>query len=213
MARRMTKYSPKYIGNEKVRKNANTIIIKMIIRAFETVNDSSYDENQIRSKYLLGQIIRQYNIPVSNWHISEKAQKLWNDIVVKGEEIDGYDFQQLFSIDENCSCKEVGNIRIEKNKRYRFNQFFQAEHIIPVYVIKDELDKLVNDKSSKKKEKILIEDMRKVLENIHICRITRDEARRLPVKREVNDSSKKLDYSEYYETFYKKEDIILVDKK
>ena len=62
----MTKYSPKYIGNEKVRKNANTIIIKMIIRAFETVNDSSYDENQIRSKYLLGQIIRQYNIPVSN---------------------------------------------------------------------------------------------------------------------------------------------------
>jgi hypothetical protein len=132
---------------------------------------------------------------------------------VAGEvKIDGYDFQQLFSIDENCSCKEVGNIRIEKNKRYRFNQFFQAEHIIPVYVIKDELDKLVNDKSSKKKEKILIEDMRKVLEKIHICRITRDEARILPVKREVNDS-KKLDYSEYYETFYKIKDIILVDKK
>ena len=127
--------------------------------------------------------------------------------------IDGYDFQQLFSIDENCSCKEVGNIRIEKNKRYKFNQFFQAEHIIPVYVIKDELDKLVNDKSSKKKEKILIEDMRKVLEKIHICRITRDEAKILPLKREVNDSSKKLDYSEYYETFYKTKGIILVDKK
>jgi len=208
----MTKYSSKYIDDEKVRKKANTIIIKMIIRAFETVNDSSYDENQIRSKYLLGQIIRQYNIPASNWHISEKAQKLWNDIVAGEVKIDGYDFQQLFSIDENCSCKDVGNIRIEKNKRYRFNQFFQAEHIIPVYVIKDELDKLVNDKSSKKKEKILIEDMRKVLEKIHICRITRDEARRLPVKREVDDS-KKLDYSEYYKTFYKTKDIILVDKK
>ena len=184
----------------------------MIIRAFETVNDSSYDENQIRSKYLLGQIIRQYNIPASNWHISVKAQKLWNDIVAGEVKIDGYDFQQLFSIDENCPCKDVGNIRIKKNKRYRFNQFFQAEHIIPVYVIKDELDKLVNDKSSKKKEKILIEDMRKVLEKIHICRITRDEARRLPVKREVDDS-KKLDYSEYYKTFYKTKDIILVDKK
>lgn len=208
MARPMTKYSSKYIDDEKVRKKANTIIIKMIIRAFETVNDSSYDENQIRSKYLLGQIIRQYNIPASNWHISEKAQKLWNDIVAGEVKIDGYDFQQLFSIDEKCSCKKVGNIRIEKNKRYRFNQFFQAEHIIPVYVIKDELDKLVNDKSSKKKEKKLIEDMRKVLEKIHICRITRDEARSLPVKREVSDS-KKLDYSEYYETFYKK--IILVN--
>ena len=62
------------------------------------------------------------------------------------------------------------------------------------------------------KEKILIEDMRNVLEKIHICRITRDEARILPVKREVNDS-KKLDYSEYYETFYETNDIILVDKK
>lgn len=205
----MAVYTHKYINNEEKRKEANTIIIKMMIHAISAVNDSSFDENQIRAQYLLGQIIRQYNIPESNWHISAKAKQLWNEVVTEGKRIDGYDFQQLFSIDENCTRVKIGNVPIERNKSYRFNQLFQAEHIIPVYVIRNELNKLV-EKSSPTKENELVESMRKVLENIHICRITRDESKALPVKRNV-ENTKVLKYMEYYRQFYKKAKITLVD--
>ena len=162
----------------------------------------SYDETGNRysifnSKYLLGQIIRNYNIPKENYHVSKAAMELWNRLT--SEDISNFFFDETIRCDRadntpvriykgnSKDCKEQ---LIKKNDTVRFNDVFHGEHVIPVRIIIDKLLKL---------EDPTYDEVSEILKHIHICRILKDEDKRI-----VEKSNRPYDYREIVDTIYKK---------
>lgn len=146
-------------------------------------------------KYLLGQILRQ--IPVTKKHVSDAAQELWNRLT--NEDIWKYNYQDKVFVTENKDFivkKYKGAAKTPEKESsvgdsFIFREVFHDEHIIPIAVIIDELLKL-------KDGEITPEKVAEIIDKICICRITKEEDRK------INPRYKRSsDLSEAYETAYK----------
>ena len=136
--------------------------------------------NLIPYDYLLNQAIRQYIIPEENWHLSKAAKELWDSIT--SEDIREYNYKQPITCDraeQTPAKKFVGNNSTGSEKKKKkgdiipFNKLFSAEHMTPVSDIIKEL-KALND--------ITPENVKAILDKIHICRVTKEEDRNIKPK-------------------------------
>ena len=160
------------------RDEVNAPLIIIIINALKGVKLQM--NNLIPYDYLLNQAIRQYIIPEENWHLSKAAKELWDSIT--SEDIRKYNYKQPITCDraeQTPAKKFVGNnttgsdIKIKKGDRIPFNKLFSAEHMTPVSDIIKEL-KALND--------ITPENVKAILDKIHICRVTKEEDRNIKPK-------------------------------
>lgn len=147
-------------------------------------------------KYLLGQILRQ--IPVTKKYVSDAAQELWDQLTdddiwkynyqdkvqTKNKDVNVKKYKGASKTAEDEEGKEVGNSFI-------FREVFHDEHIIPIAVIIEELLEL-------KGGEITPEKVAKIIDKICICRITKEEDRKIKPR-----YKRSPDLSEAYETAYK----------
>jgi hypothetical protein len=160
------------------RDELNAPLIIIIINALKGVKLQM--NNLIPYDYLLNQAIRQYIIPDENWHLSKAAKELWDSIT--SEDIRKYNYKQPITCDraeQTPAKKFVGNnstgsdIKIKRGDRIPFNKLFSAEHMTPVSDIIKEL-KALND--------ITPENVKAILDKIHVCRVTKEEDRKINIK-------------------------------
>lgn len=149
-------------------------------------------------RYLLGQILRQ--IPVTKKHVSDAAQELWNQLT--DEDIWKYNYQdKVQTKNEDVTVKKYkGASKTPEDKKgkavgdsFIFREVFHDEHIIPIAVIIDELLDLKDSEIEITPEKVA-----EIIDKICICRITKEEDRKIKPRYK---RSPKL--SEAYETAYK----------
>lgn len=126
--------------------------------------------------YLLGQIIRQYKIAGDNFYISKGALDIWSKI--------SDDSIQKYSYRDNIKCargpvtvkvykgasSKYEEVLLDRNSTFIFNDVFHDDHIIPVNVIIKELRKLTN---------YSYENVSGILNRICICRMLKEEDRRI----------------------------------
>ena len=128
-------------------------------------------------RYLLGQILRQ--IPVTKKYVSDEAQKLWNQLT--NEDIWKYNYQdKVQTKNKDVIVKKYkGASKTAEDKKgkavgnsFIFREVFHDEHIIPIAVIIDELLEL-------KDGEITPEKVAEIIDKICICRITKEEDRKI----------------------------------
>ena len=179
-------------------------MIISLIQAHETGEDSVVSGPTClrAAHYLLGQIVRQYSIPAENRYISSAAKALWEKL--SDENIWEYVYVDKFVCKRDCVLPRfVGAEKEarEKTKAYKkgdkieFKSVFHDEHIISVQVILQQLYAL-------KGKDLNYENVRKILDSIVICRILKEEDKRLSHKRYAT-------FEENYEEIYKPNQVFL----
>lgn len=165
-------------------------VIELIIEFIKAIQSEekaliSY-ENGIRykicsPKYLLGQIIRQYELTAQQYYISENAEFLWKN--VSTENIWNYCYRQYVKCENDIPVlirEFTGNAntprKIREVKRgdgFIFRDVFHDEHMIPISKI---IEKLVSLSEPD------CDNVKNILDSIYICRLLKNEDRLLPVK-------------------------------
>lgn len=141
--------------------------------------------------YLLNQSIRQYKIPQCHYFVSKKAFELWSKIrsdsifnywyrkkVVKN--VEGEVFINKYRGGEKEPYSK--NYKLKYGETFTFNDVFTDEHIVPVNNIIKELINL---------PVINYESVKNVLDKIYICKVLKEEDRKI-----ANKKSRSLDYRE-----------------
>ena len=162
-------------------------VIIEFINAVKSGNDAVIDiengrEYKIKSaKYILGQIIRQYELLPENYYISEKAKTLWEKLSSKN--IWDYSHRNCVwcendlpvTISEYTGGSKTprGEREVKTGDSFVFRDVFHDEHMIPVSVIINELTAL---------PKLDSVAVKKILDNVCVCRMLKDEDRVLPLK-------------------------------
>jgi len=132
-------------------------------------------------EYLLGQAIREYAIPIENWHLSRAAQKEWDKLT--SDDITHFFFNETIRCDKakqtpvryyiGASKKWYDTIVPEQTKCLRFNNVFICEHTTPVKMIQNRLLNL---------DSITEAAVVDVLETIHITRMLKEEDHKIKEK-------------------------------
>lgn len=162
-------------------KNGNTNIVEAIVillRGYcSCVGDSKRRSDY---KYLICQCIRQYELPSDHYHMSVKAQELWDsltsaDIKTKfyRDKVKCDKITNLVTVTTFKGANHKGNEETLDNKsQFRFNSLFQCDHVIPVkFFFNRLLDLPVNALSSDK--------VCDILDEMHMCKITKEEDHRI----------------------------------
>lgn len=139
-------------------------------------NPNKKDLNSLR--YLIGQSIREYDIPNVNRHVSQAAQKRWDGLSTNN--IFNYHYKDIVVCDRLSrsikyelfeGANKKGKLtRLSKNSRFEFRKMFHEDHVIPVSLILDELLKLT---------KVNYSSIEKLLNDIHICVLLKEEDRKI----------------------------------
>lgn len=152
--------------------------------------------------YLLGQIVRQYDIPIENYYISKAAEKKWNEL--SNDDIWKYVYRDaILCTSENPvfvkqytgSSRNPKENKISNGQKFIFRDIFHDEHIIPVKTIIQELFKL---------DELSYDNVEDILNKMCVCRILKEEDRKL--SRTYN---RYFDFQKTYENVYKPQHIIL----
>ena len=153
--------------------------------------------------YIIGQTIRQYNIPKKNFHLSKGAKDLWDKLSTK--DILDYHYLETVVCDKlskTITCKsykgasKTGDpLSLSKNSKFIFRQVFHEDHVIPVSLIWEEMRDKPMDKQS----------LKKLLGKMHICYLLKEEDRRIPTTK-----GRSLDFEKIIDTIYKPAGISLV---
>ena len=156
-------------------------------------------------RYLLNQIIRQ--IPVTKRYVSDEAQNLWKQLTY--DDIWKYNYQDKVTVTKNKDAvvkKYNGASKNPVNKDgeavgndFIFRDVFHDEHIIPIAVIIDNLLKL-------KESEITPEKIKEIIDEICICRITKEEDRKITVR-----SERPFNLLESYEKIYIENQVVITD--
>ncbi len=164
------------------------VVLDLIIEFVKAVNTKnkivSKNDNKEHiignTKYLLGQIIRQYEIAEDHYYISSAAEDLWRKLST--EDIWKYKYRasvKCSSIEPVCVKKYKNNENnsteeeVKNGEKFIFRDVFHDEHIIPIKVI---IDKLMNLKE------LTYPNVEAVLDQIFVCRILKSEDREIPQK-------------------------------
>ena len=161
-------------------------------------------------EYLLGQIIRQVNIPTERRHLSKKAIEKWEELELEKDKIWDYNYQDKVkcnlskevTIEEfiGSSSKSQSN-RLSGDCDFKFRNVFHDEHIVP---INDVLNKLLRIP----KDQLTHEEISRYLDKLHLCRILKSEDRNIRPKYNRDED---LDFRKIYENIYKKHEVIIPD--
>lgn len=171
----------------------------------EIVNSKANKSDTDGLRYLIGQIIRQYDIPKKNYHLSQDAQTLWNKLSTKS--IMDYHYRDIVECDKISGTIECNSykgasktgtpVTLSKGLKFVFRQIFHEDHIVPVSLIWEEMrDKPMNKQS-----------LKKLLNKMHICYLLKEEDRRIP-----NTKGRSLDYKDIIDEVYRPAGINLVIK-
>lgn len=129
-------------------------------------------------RYLMGQIIRQYDIPKTHWHISEGAKLRWT--MLNGGNIKDYHYQDTVTCEKLhtpityelfIGAQKTGTqTTLSNGSAFPFRQMFHEDHVIPVSLILDELAKLnyINETT-----------IQGILNQMHLCVILKEEDRKI----------------------------------
>lgn len=153
--------------------------------------------------YIIGQTIRQYNIPKKNYHLSKGANDLWNKL--SKDDIMDYHYIETVVCDKLSKpiiCKsykgasKTGDfLSLSKNSKFVFRQIFHEDHIVPVSLIWEAIRDNPMDKQS----------LKKLLDKMHICYLLKEEDRRIPTTK-----GRSLDFQETIDNIYTPAGIRLV---
>lgn len=179
----------------------NNVIVNTLITLLNgyknLLQQNAPSNRELRSlNYLIGQVIRQYDIPMSNVHVSGGAASLWNKLT--SANMNDYWYKESVVCDNllgqiTClfykgSVKVGESAPIHKGDTFCFNDLFHVDHVVPVSIIKQELLNLdVVDYSS----------VMNVLNKMHLCKILKEEDRKLG---RIKDRTS--DYQETINTVY-----------
>lgn len=177
-------------------------MIISLVKAHKTNNTLSSGTTSIRgSHYLLGQIIRQYAIPEENHYISKEAKKLWSEL--SDDNIWNYVYTNKFELKADHELSHfVGaektprpSVKHKKGEKIEFRSIFHDEHIISIEVITKRLYGLSD-------AELNYENVKKILDSIVVCRILKEEDKKLERKRYPT-------FKENYDKVYKTEGVLL----
>ena len=161
-------------------KNEVLEIIISFVKACKNDKEHAYVESNGKriwsAYYLLNQILRQYYIDDNHVLISKKAQELWEKIAVEPN-IKRFNYRNTFTakvnidIDMYYGAKKEGVLTsVKKGQKVIWNKIFHDEHTIPVNIIIKELCSLDN---------LNYESVLKVLDKIYICKMLKEEDRKI----------------------------------
>ena len=207
-----------------MEKEKNITVIDIIIRFVKAIQDTPkvdkkeayyymYDgENTLwGAKYLLGQILRQWKIDEDHIFVSVSANELWKEIVGDEVSIRGYDYRKKIISKvsrsdvkgyKGASKNHDEKFKIEEGKSFVWNDIFHDDHIIPISKIIDRLLQLKNNDLNH-------ENVKKILNDIAICKITKEENHKLDA--EGYKIKRKETLKETIEKIYKQCNIDIVD--
>ncbi len=187
----------------------NNVVLDIIItfiKACQKKNDVIEPNEQSsfriwKCRYLLGQILRNYQIN-DRYLITVAAKQTWEKITSKP--IDHYHYREIVECDIDSdvildryignSSKKNGEIHTKEHPRFVYRDVFHEEHIIPLNMIIDELCEL---------SEVTYETVIPILNKICICRMLKNEDRKIIEKKKRNYNSAK----EIIEEVYRKYDI------
>ncbi len=140
----------------------------------------SYKEDVESLRYLLLQSIRQYDIPLSKRHVSERAFNRWNDLTsqcikdchyrdkVICDRLTGSKKYDLFKGASGTGCPTT----LTTKSTFLFREMFHEDHVIPVSVILEELKKIKNTTIGEN-------DIKALLNEMHLCVLLKEEDRNI----------------------------------
>lgn len=197
----------------------NKLLLDVIIAALkgslcETI-DTRKDE-KVNFQYILGQSIRQWQIPKGNWHISKAAQKVWN--IITKDDIHYRDYKESFT----CTCNPSLNIptflgttrnfqsithktltskrkvrgKIVEGNKYVYNDIFITEHTTPVSDIILALKECYRSNEGKNTMQKLRGECTEILNKIHKTQMLKIEDRR------IDECQKRLDLVKGRKCYY-----------
>ena len=127
-------------------------------------------------KYLACQCIRQYASPSNHYHVSVAAQELWDKLTTK--RIEDYFYRDPIVLDKldlplelpvYYGASKKGHPRLlDRNSKIVFNNLFQCDHVVPVKTFFERLVRLCD-------QGLTPDIVNNVLDEIHLCTITKDE--------------------------------------
>ena len=131
------------------------------------------------ANYLLGQIIRQYKIAESNFYISKAALDAWS--AISDSDILNYSYRDKVKCTKGPADVKVykgassqyEEVTVDRDNTFVFNDIFHDEHIIPINVVIKELRGLTDYN---------YESVSEILNKICICRMLKEEDRRIKEK-------------------------------
>lgn len=198
---------------QRYANNPNELLLDVIIAALKgyvATNGKGLDNDSeearksgtINFSYLLGQSIRQWQIPEENWHTSVAAMDVWKLLnkgytgrIIKIKKDDnwiicGYKeklpeptpikIPRFIGTTKDFSKITVDDVDSNNTKQYVFNDIFIAEHTTPVSDIKDALEICYLEfKNNNKSDSDLKDAVRNILNKIHITQILKIEDRRI----------------------------------
>ena len=146
------------------------------------INGKTYSISSNKN-YLLSQILRQYRIPKNHILISKKAKKLWEELTLNKWDIKKYSYREqieytrekneyIFYPYKGAGLSPDGNKKIVlmRNNKFRFNDIFHFDHIIPISVIIKKL---------KECNPLTYEKIAEILDNIYACIMLKEEDRNI----------------------------------
>ena len=156
------------------------------------------------ANYLLGQIIRQYQIPKSNFYISKRAFERWHQI--SEDDIWNYSYRSKIVVQGETVVKKYKGassdgeqVTLGTGADFVFNDVFHDEHIIPINVIIKKLKSL---------ESYNYENVSQILDQICVCRMLKEEDRRIKEK-----SKRPCDVKTVVNEIYAKYGIEIVERE
>jgi hypothetical protein len=188
----------------KITKN------EAIIKAIENLLLAYHepDNNTGDLKYLIGQLIRKYDIPADNCHVSKAAMVRWNELTSNGNIKDFHYKDKVICCNlENDkdfilykgASKEGDIITLSKNDSFEFRQMFHEDHVIPVSMIFAELKKSTDIKSDK---------IKCILDKMHLCIILKEEDRKIG-----RTKGRSMDFDKTISHVYKEAEICIAPDK
>ena len=186
----------------------NEALINSILSLLDEYNNEKAKTHPDKSvvdslRYLIGQIIRHYDIPVVNYHLSRDAQDRWKRLST--DNIMNYHYTDTVICDKLSKTSEYDiykgaskkgiSVPFSKGSKFQFRQMFHEDHVVPVSMI-------LNEMLGIPANKYIIENL---LNRMHICILLKEEDRRIP-----KIKGRSLDYKEVIDNIYKPAGINLV---
>ena len=133
-------------------------------------------------KYILNQLLRQYDIPQDRIFISEEALNYWNSIT--NDDITKFNYTDKFTLKTPLNEIYKGANKspqtldkpIEAGRKIEFRKVFHEEHIIPV-------DNIIKMLLALDENDLTYNNVKKILDNIYICKMLKSENTTLSHKR------------------------------
>lgn len=126
-------------------------------------------------KYLINSIIRYYIVKEENIHCSEAFLETWKSITDK--EVYGFFQERITCKYDNVNVRKFKgssnaytDVVLNKGDKITWNKVFHYEHVTTVH---DTMNALLEV------ENLTVEKAIEILDTIHICRITKEEDKRI----------------------------------